>query len=150
MAEVSRGRGIFGRLLAAIGLVWVFWGFFGSVIGLQFGRDLVALPILPGLVIFFLGRALARRASRGELSSRGEATAEDQSPPPDPRVRPSPVPEPIRLEAEAVPEPDRVSDVIVGAFEPPEPELSVPDYPATRKSSAEMVAEARQRYGKRP
>ena len=150
MAEVSRGRGVFGRLLAGSGLIWVVWGFFGSLIGRQFGIDLVDLPILPGLVIFFLGRALARGAGRGEPSPQREP-AETQAPPrSEPRVRPSPVREKPRLEVPPMPEPAVVPEVIVEAFEPTDAQPPIVEAMPARKSSAEMVAEARERYGKRP
>ena len=150
MAEVSRGRGIFGRLLAGIGLVWVFWGFFGSVIGQQFGNDLANLPILPGIVIFFLGRALARRP-RKEPSAQREVPTETRAPRrPGAQVRPSPVRHQTRPEASLAPEPAGVSEVIDETFEAPEPRMSMLDGHFTRKTSAEMVAEARERYGKRP
>lgn len=151
MAEGSRGRGIFGSLLAGSGLIWVLWGFFGSSIGRQFGIDLVDLPIFPGLVIFFLGRALARGSGRGEPSSRRESPAGTQAPPrPEPQVRPSPVREKPRLEAPPVPEHAGVSEVIIEAFEAPEKQPPIVDAMLARKTSAEMVADARERYGKRP
>ena len=151
MAEISRGRGIFGRLLAGFGLVWVFWGFFGSVIGSQFGNDLVDLPILPGIVVFFLGRALTRGTRRVEPSAQPETPAETRVPPrPETRVRSSPVREKTRLEVPPVLEPASVAEDIVEALEAPEPRSSMLDGRSTRKTSAEMVAEARERYGRRP
>lgn len=149
MAEVSRGRGIFGRLLAALGVAWVFWGFLGPVIGLQFGSSLVDLPILPGIVIFFIGRALNRGSRRDASTPEQDVPKEAPVPPrPEPRVRPAPVPErPVR---EPSPEPVAISEVILDSFEAPEHDLPDPDDIPVRKTSAEMVAEARRRYGTRP
>ena len=140
-----------GRLLAAIGLVWVFWGFFGAVIGLQFGNDLLRLSPLPGIVIFFLGRALARRAQRGELSPKRESPSEAQVPARlEPQTTPSPVRERSPQEPPAAPQSPGVAEVIMETFEPPEPQESLLEAPGSRKTSAEMVREARERFGRRP
>jgi hypothetical protein len=152
MAEMSRGRGVFGRLLTALGLAWVFWGFFGPVIGRQFGNSFVDLPPLPGIVIFFIGRALTRGGGRGESRPQQDTRPEAQAPPRlEPPVRPAPAPERTTQELRPVAEPVALSEVMLEA--PPEgsePDLPVSDAVAIRKTSAEMVAEARKRYGRRP
>lgn len=151
MAEGSRGRGIFGRLLAALGLAWVFWAFLGPTIGLQFGNALADLPILPGIVIFFIGRALSRGRRGDESTPQQDTSTELPAPPrPEPRVGPAPKPERAPREPLPMTEPLAVSDVMIEVFESPEPDLPVPDEMSMRKTSAEMVAEARKRFGRRP
>lgn len=147
MAEVSSGRRVTGRLLVAVGLVWIFWGFFGEVIELQMGRRLLSLPILPGIVLFFVGRSLIRRSRRKPLPAGGKIKAETPLPRPEPRVSaPGPTREIDRRNPRPVAEPDE-SEVMVEAFEIPEPELSTSAGTGARKTSAEMVAEARKRFG---
>ena len=146
MAEVSRGRRVLGRLLTALGLAWIFWGFLGPAFESGFGNSLVDVPIFPGIVMFFIGRVLSGGGRRRRTKPQEDTSTEARVPPrPEPRVRPAPIPE--RTIAKPVPatEPDAVSEVILEAFEAPEPDLAVP----ARKTSAEMVAEARERFGRR-
>jgi len=151
MAEVSRGRGIFGRLLVAVGLAWVFWGLFGPAIGVQFGNSLVDLPILPGIVILFIGRSLSRGNRRRSPEPQHDAPTGVRVPPrPESRARPAPIPETNMREPRSATETAAVPEVILGAFEVPEPDLPAPDELPIRRTSAEMVAEARERFGRRP
>lgn len=151
MAEVSRGRGIFGRLLTAFGFVWLLWSFFGELVTLELGATPIDLPLLPGFVFLFLGRALSRGARRRPIESTSDESPRPQSRrPAQPRVQPKPSPRESILER---PEPvveDQVmiEEVMVQALETDEAPVS--EGTAARKSSAEMVAEARQRFNRRP
>lgn len=127
------------------------WGFFGPAIGLQFGNPFVDVPVLPGIVIFFIGRALSRRSTQGASRPQRDTPTENRVPSrPEPRVKPAPMPERSIQEPLPETEPVEVSEVIFEALESPEPDLTVPGEMPNRKTSAEMVAEARERYGRRP
>ena len=150
MAEVSRSRRVLGRLFAGLGLAWIFWGFLGPAFESGFGNNFVDVPIFPGIVMFFIGRVLSGGGRRRRSEPQEDTPTEVGIPPrPEPRVRPAPIPE--RSIAKPVPatEPDAVSEVILEAFEVPESDLTVPGEVPPRKTSAEMVAEARERFGKR-
>lgn len=156
MAE-SSGRKVFGRLLTALGLAWIFWAVAGDRFAMELGQTLVSLPLLPGIVLVFIGRAVTR-SSRGR---RGEGEPEPQpvtSPPqrrPPPRsirpesMRPSPPPAAPteRRSIQTSPEPE--ADAISDALENMQEEIADAVVPVgSRKTSAEMVAEARRRFGK--
>lgn len=153
MDEVSRGRTVFGRLLTALGFVWLFWSLFGDLVTFELGTTPINLPLLPGLVFLFVGRALSRGARRRV----DPAPAEQQRPAttvprPAPRsVEPSPSPSRPTYEAPMpIVEQDQVAieEVMTEAMEAELQRIS--DGTEVRKTSAEMVAEARQRFGKRP
>ena len=153
MAEVSRGRTVFGRLLTAIGFVWLFWALFGDLVTLELGTTPINLPLLPGFVLLFVGRAV----SRGSRREPEPAPVEQPRRPrtfsmPTPRST-QPPPSPSRPKPElTVPivEEDQVAmeEVMTEAMEAELERMS--DGSEVRKTSAEMVAEARQRFGKRP
>lgn len=165
MAEVSRGQNVFGRLLTAAGLVWVFWAFFGEVIELELGRRLVSLPVFPGIVLLFIGRAIARGARRGEIETRQRPSTSQTDTRPEPRrSRPSPAPAKrpeTRVELEPAAPPPVTPEPAERSGRAPSPEVMIgslgrsgdgssdAEKTPVRKTSAEMVAEARARYGKR-
>lgn len=148
MAEnVVRGR--LGRILTAVGIIWIIWSFISGsgLIDLQFGNTFVDLPLLPGIVLVFLGRVLGRNSGGTRAEDEAQVTSDpapaEAPPAPTPRPRPRVVeiqtdPEPeARVLAEAIGDMD---DEIARAVDPGGP----------RKTSAEMVAEARERFGRRP
>lgn len=153
MAEVSRGRTVFGRLLTALGFVWVFWSLFGDLVTLELGTTPVSLPLLPGFVFLFVGRALSRGARRQSAPEPVEQQRPARTAPmPAPRtVEPPPPPSRPKFEAPMpIVEEDQVAmeEVMTEAMEAELERMS--DGSEVRKTSAEMVAEARQRFGKRP
>lgn len=162
MDDVSGRRSIFGRLLTALGFVWLFWSLFGDLVTLEFGTTPIDVPILPGFVFLFLGRALSRGARRGAARSeevepsppRTERQARlplppNESPAPSPvELRPVPSPTPLEEMEVAVEDPVVIEEDIVEAMET---DLDpAPESIGVRKTSAEMVAEARRRFGRRP
>lgn len=196
-SDSARGRTLFGRLLTALGLIWLFWAIITSrgLVDLEFGRNLVSLPIFPGIVLLFIGRAIARssraRTRReepvSETPSRGSrsqplrpsvrpAPERAESAPPAEPSRPSVQPssqqtespssadylpqrsgrqgkEPVSIEELVLTQVSAEKELEISADDEDGTltESSSPDRQTGRpKTSAEMVAEARQRYGKRP
>lgn len=152
MSEVSRRRAISGRLLTALGFVWLFWSLFGDLVTLELGTTPINLPLLPGFVFLFVGRALSRGARRQPMPAPVEPQrpTRTQSPAPQ-RVEPQPTPSRPRFEPpEPIVEEEHVAieEVMTEAMKAELQRMS--DGTEARKSSAEMVAEARQRFGKRP
>lgn len=150
MADGSGGRGIFGRVLTFGGIAWIFWAVFGQVIALEFGSGALDLPLLPGLVILFLGRALTRARGGQEPVPQEPGSGSKQPTRPRPQARPRPV-SVHRASQPVSASPERVETV----EEVPEPYEETGDMPQPaemppRKTSAEMVEEARARYGRRP
>lgn len=156
MAEVSPKRAVIGRVTAAFGLAWIFWAFFGEVIGLQLGRTLLSVPILPGIALLFIGRAISRGSrvrpgSEAEPLGRPLGTQTRRRPvetmPRSPSPRPRPSPPPVRPES-MTPEPERDA---MAAFEGIAEDIAeAVEGTTVRKTSAEMIAEARERFGRRP
>lgn len=158
MAEASPKRAVVGRVTAAFGLAWIFWAFFGEVIGLQLGRTLLSLPILPGIALLFIGRAISR-GSRVRPGSGPEAEPPGrplgtqtrrrpvETTPRSSSPRPRPSPPPVRPEP-MTPEPETEA---MAAFEGIAEEIAEAlEGTTVRKTSAEMIAEARERFGRRP
>lgn len=129
----------FGRLLTALGVLWMAWAIVtGLLIRVQ--PD-ISLPFLPGLLFFFVGRAMTKAGRRKPLE---DAEPSSQVPPaPSPRRRQvsRPAPEPRHQ-----PEPERPTDPVL---EIPDLEEAILDAPPPM-SSEEMVAEARRQFGPRP
>lgn len=152
MAESSRGRSLFGRLLTGFGLVWLFWSLFGDLVTLELGTSPISLPLLPGFVFLFIGRALGRGARR-----RVPEPQEAESPRPQPTRAPDPRPVeslpslPKSRTRDVIPvveeEPIAVAEVITESVASDMEQMI--EQAGTRKSSAEMVAEARERFGRR-
>lgn len=147
MAGDSRQR-MLGRLITALGLVWILWSIFtgSGLIDLELADELVGLPILPGIVLLFIGRLIGRGQRRAE-----EPEAEEHaSASPATTRRPAPQrPTPTRvLEIESRPEPE--AEAVVEAMENMGEEIAEAiGQTGKRKTSAEMVAEARERFGRR-
>lgn len=151
MAE-NATRGRIGRGLTALGIAWIIWSFISGsgLIDLEFANRFVNVPLLPGIALVFLGRVLGRNARRAE--SRDDSAEQATSPvSPTPASRtpaPKPRPEP-RVSIERAPEPEaRILSEAVSGME--EEIADAVDLSGTRKTSAEMVAEARKRFGSRP
>jgi hypothetical protein len=167
---------VLGRILQAIGWVWLALGFLGPLVNLP-----VDLGIIPGIILIFISRIFrsqaARRASQG---SEPPVSVEEQV---EPRVlnterkRPEPAPsQPSRPAPETRPtyEPVRsgspkptpaakrqemLEQILVAgtemASESEEPRTTIPEReeppPIARPmSSAEMIARAHERWNKRP
>lgn len=148
-----------GRILQIIGWIWVAFGFFGPTVNLP------GIPWFPGFILVFISRILRANARRREPDLH-HADAETPTPnvarrpdPPKPQERPSqtpkPPPQPVvvepsrgEIEARLFESMNEMSD---GA-DPAEvdellEQINQMDRP---KSSAEMIAEARERWNKRP
>lgn len=151
MAEVSRRRGVFGRFLTAFGFIWLLWALFGELVTLELGATPIELPLLPGILFLFAGRALSRGARVRPATSEPEEPRQSETPRPARRpVEPRyPVSRPRLEEPESIgmEEPVVVEEVVA---EPMKAELdAIPEETGVRKTSAEMVAEARERFGRR-
>lgn len=130
-----------GRMLTALGVLWMAWSLVTELVRVD--PD-ITLPFLPGLIIFFVGRALARAGNGGT----GDESASGEQPTPvrDASRRPRPAvdePRPVRRyerepEPELEPEP-LLADLEEAILDPPPP-----------MTSEEMVAEAKRRFAPRP
>lgn len=146
MANAGRRR-ILGRLTTALGLIWILWSILigSGLVDLELGEALVDLPILPGIVLLFVGRLIGR-GQRG-----GDEAEESQTAPPRPAAEQKPPPRPTRsrvMEIESAPEPEAAA--VAEAIENMGDEIAESVSQTTRrKTSAEMVAEARERFGRR-
>lgn len=158
MAESSR-RNVLGRVLTVLGFVWILWAVAGDMVAFEMGRNLVSLPLLPGIVLLFIGRAVTRSSRRRQNEELPGLEAEPLSNPSKRRLppesirpssmRPSPPPDPPveRRSIRTSPEPE--ADAITHALENMQEEIAdAVGSAAARKTSAEMVAEARRRFGK--
>ena len=87
-------RGRIGRFLTAIGFVWIFWAVITSmgILDLQFGRSFVSVPILPGIILLFVGRLIRR--SSGRARDDDDETVEEQQAAAQ-RPTPMPIPAPV-------------------------------------------------------
>lgn len=156
MAEGSR-RKLFGRLFTALGFFWLFWAVVGGMLSAELGRNLISVPILPGIVLLFVGRVINRTSSRSErddqtepeqvseLSQRRQAPASIRPV----SIRPAPSPSAAPRSIQTAPEPE--AEAVAAAVDNLQQEIadSVGSVDS-RKTSSEMVAEARERFGKRP
>ena len=132
-----------GRILTALGVVWMGWAIVTGL--LRFDPDL-SLPFLPGLLFFFVGRAMTKAGRREPLEDADPSWQEPQmqTPPvPSPRRRQSSRP---AAEIRYQPEPDTPVDPLA---EIPDLEAAILDAPPPM-TSEEMVAEARRQFGPRP
>lgn len=147
MAE-NATRGRIGRALTAFGIAWIIWSFISGsgLIDLEFADRFVDLPLLPGIALVFLGRILGRNARRAEA----EDLAPDTAPEANTAPPPTPIPRPERRRViETTPEPE--AQILSQAISGMDREIAeAADPTGTRKTSAEMVAEARKRFGGRP
>ena len=147
---------VLGRILQILGWLWVAFGVFGPLL------DLPNISWFPGLILVFLSRIV-----RTQVARRSRAEEQDDTPipnverPPDPpktQSRPAPaapqptpvVVEPSRQEIEQV-----LLDSMREKADVPDPVVvdqlsSHVDDVERPKTSAEMIAEARQRWNKRP
>lgn len=147
MAE-NATRGRIGRGLTALGIAWIIWSFISGsgLIDLEFANRFVNVPLLPGIVLVFLGRVLGRNARRVESQ---DDSAPQETPSPSSAPTPLPRPKPRVAVIESTPEPEaRVLSEAVSGME--EEIADAVDLSGTRKTSAEMVEEARRRFGSRP
>lgn len=133
-----------GRVLTALGIAWMGWALFTGLFRLGGELEGLGLPFLPGLIIFFVGRAMTKAGERRPLPEPGQSQqAAEMKPPPVRRTAPAPAPEPvIRYE----PEPEMSDEPSV---ELPDLEEEILELPPAM-TSEEMVAEARRRYGPHP
>ncbi len=148
--EPDRSR--LGKVLTTLG----YGLFIFSIVGRGFGGEAAGALFFPAIILIFAGRASTRRARR---TSSGETAQESGPRPPEPR-RPQPAdPRPPRQRAETK-LPDRAKvqadlEEALGAFrvgdddEPASVEPVVIDTgDSRRKTSAEMVEEARRKFNK--
>lgn len=131
-----------GRFLTGLGLAWMGWAIVTGVIRVD--PDL-RLDWFPGLVLFFVGRALTKAGRREPLEepdpSRQEPQRQTPAPRPRPRQVPTPAPEiryPLEPETPVEPLPE-IPDLEAAILEAPPP-----------MTSEEMLAEARRQFGPRP
>lgn len=161
---------VLGRILQAIGWVWLALGFFGPILNLP-----IDVNFFPGIILIFIARIFRAQAARRE-SQEAEAQASEveqsqpralntertRSQPPSPGPTNRPEPEPNRPEA-AKPRPEAkrqemLEQVLLAGTElatesTPQPDTSgVEETPASTRplSSAEMIARAHKRWNKRP
>ncbi len=164
-----------GRIITTIGILLIALAVVGGAVGwTQFG------PV-PGIVLIFMGRALAKQARRSDPSmddlSKAPSPAPQaarpapvpRTPPQQPTLRPKPTtaskpPAPTRVSApRPTSEPEKA--VTMGALHdaladivderepsPPSPpmEIVADGGEFAPMSSEEMIARARERWGKRP
>jgi len=146
---------VVGRILQVLGWLWVAFGFFGPLL------DLPNISWLPGFVLVFVSRILRTQAARNSKAEEIEddtpvPNVERKPDPPKVQTRPAPVaPKPTPV----VVEPDR-DEIEKRLFETMQERAEVPaladvdDFLARTderpKTSAELIAEARQRWNKRP
>lgn len=154
MSDRSR-VGLFGRLMTIFGIAWILLPLFAAITGLRPGLGLADLPILPGIILLFVGRAMVRRSRRGRIedmtsgpAEQGEPTGASQSTPVRTPSPPRPVTPRVR-EIRTAPEPE--AEAMAEALGNMEEEIAEALQQAgSRKTSAEMVTEARERFGRRP
>ena len=154
-------RSRLGRFVTTIGFVWIFWAIITSLglLSLQFGSGLATLPILPGFILLFLGRAI-RRSGRSASDDDDQTVEDQQEAAQRSQSLPEQVPvyEPIRSAPERTvasrveeSEPAIEALIITDAIEGMDQEIvEIAASRTERKSSAEMVDDARKRFGKRP
>jgi hypothetical protein len=158
---------VLGRILQAIGWLWVLAGFFGNFINLPVGN------IVPGIILLFIARVVRAQAGRRERAEGPEDVLATQSvptdtqtaprrvpsmrPPPEPRVEPAPTPsrhasaEPERSRSEALEKILLAGNALEEDLGSTEVEIPVELAEGeVRLSSAEMIARARQRWDRRP
>lgn len=164
---MNEAMAVVGRILQAIGWVWLALGFFGPFLNLP-----IDLNIFPGIILIFISRLFRTQAARrGPQESEEQAPTEEQVQPrilntersqtvPAPTSRPQT--EPARSEVkEPKPEVKRqemVEQILMAGTDlatgPPSPESDTPageeaPVPSRPLSSAEMIAEAHKRWNKR-
>lgn len=155
MSDRSR-VGLFGRLMTIFAIAWILLPLLAAITGLRPGLGLADLPILPGIILLFVGRAMVRRSRRGRIedmtsgqAEQGEqATVASRSTPVRTPAPPRPV-TPRTREIRTAPEPE--AEAMAEALGNMEEEIAEALQQAgSRKTSAEMVTEARERFGRRP
>lgn len=156
MSDRSR-VGLFGRLITIFAIAWILLPLLAALTGLRPGLGLADLPILPGIILLFVGRAMVRRSRRGsieDLPGSGQAEPGEQAtgaPQSTPVRTPSP-PQPVTprvREIRSAPEPE--AEAMAEALGNMDEEIAEALQQAgSRKTSAEMVTEARERFGRRP
>jgi hypothetical protein len=131
-----------GRMLTGLGVAWMGWAIVTGLVRID--PDL-SLPFLPGLLFFFVGRALTKAGRREPLEDAGPSWQEPQrqTPAPPPRRRQVSTPGP---EIRHQPEPETPVEHLP---EIPDLEAAILDAPPPM-SSEEMLAEARRQFGPRP
>lgn len=156
MSDRSR-VGLFGRFITTFGIAWILLPVLVAITGFRSALGLADLPILPGIILFFVGRAMVRRSrteSIEDLTGPGQVESGEQAPraPQSTPVRTPPPPQPVTprvREIRTAPEPE--AEAMAEAIGNMEEEIAeVLQQAASRKTSAEMVAEARERFGRRP
>lgn len=160
---------VVGRILQAVGWIWIVAGFAGPA----FGFD--APNFFPGIILLFISRFFRANAARTEPpEDDGEATAPQperilntdrvQTPPPAPRPAPRPAPQPTPPRPDPIfekpaAEPEDIGTeedlferiLLAGTAAADEMEKSAePGSDVKHKSSQDMIAEARERWGKKP
>ena len=146
---MNRGMAALGRILQVVGWLWVAFGFFGPMLGLP------GVPWFAGLILVFVSRVVRARAAQMEREAYEDDTlrpnVERKADPPKTRTSPAPVVvEPSRTEIE-----QRLVATMRDEIDTPDQadvdellaQIKDVDRP---KTSAEMIAEARQRWNKRP
>lgn len=158
-----------GRVLQAVGWAWLALGFFGGLINLPFD-----LNVFPGIILIFISRIFRAQGARTTSAEEEEAEAlEEQveprvlntertrSRPVEPQTPAGPAPELGVQAPEPTPESKRqemLEQILVtgtgvaARATAPETDAKVEEAPgpATPMSSAEMIAQARERWNKRP
>lgn len=101
-----------GRFLQFVGWAWAAAGFFAPMAGVE------GPPILIGLILVFVARAIRAQAARREPEEPEET--------PTPQAETGPVERPLNTERTRVPEPQSRPEPVVRAPTPaPEPEIVV-------------------------
>lgn len=160
---------VLGRILQAIGWIWLALGFFGPAFDLPIQPN-----IFPGIIILFLARILRSQGQRSAPEEPAEARPVEQEPQPralnterirtpeTPSQKPppsSPVTHSTRAPSAEARRQEMLEQILVAGTDlateaaSPEPSpVADEEVPATPSpmSSAEMIAQARKRWNKRP
>ncbi len=161
--------GALGRILQIVGWGWLAYSFFAPMLGLP------RIDIFPGIIIVFIARVLRVQATRRTTSeeevsfedlSTGETRPQPERPkvekkpvrtvlPAEPKPRPTRSPAPKAKETPTGAERDAMLEKILLngqelAEGTAEKVVAAADETPVKLSSAEMIAQARQRWNKRP
>lgn len=133
-----------GRILATLGWIWILGAIITAFVG-----DVGAIPFLPGVGIYIVGKIMSALGKRGAEEDAGGS--EQQTAP----IEPTPPREPRRVER-PVSERNEYLGERRGPHTEPEEEFEIPDLEKAileappPMTSDEMIAEARRSFAPRP
>jgi hypothetical protein len=142
-----------GRMLSGLGFLWMSWSVFTGLFELGSGVEDLGLPFLPGLLFFFVGRAMTKAGKREPLPDDVQSRQEPRLGTSLPRAETRPA----SLSRREPPRPD--SEAMTRPQAEPEMPAEIPGLSSLEDeilelrptmTSEEMVAEARRLFGPRP